>query len=246
MKPEGFKQMAYSQGGDAQAIKEVAEQVYGGYRQMFDAHGWNVPGDKLMTSASSLIVENYGSIESFEKTHFGNANELWDCEYDVRLTSLWAWMPSSWAAIGWSNDSGEKKRDNLLKKLTAPFIVVCYLTKNASKKDGMNANSALDGKLVGFYLVSHKKGHRNEFTAQDYHQRAKGKWVYAVRAIRAFSLLQEYRIDADSFYPGLNKKYARTVASQTRKIEPDLVNKLREMQFTETEIFRPKFNSFSS
>ena len=232
--------MAYSQGGDAQAITKIAKQIYGSYRQMFDAHGWDVPGKELMTSASNLIMQKYGSIKSFERIHLGDANEVLDGGLDVRLASLWAWMPSSWAAIGWSNDKGEKQRDNLLSKLSTPFIVVCYLTQNASEKNKMNTDSSMDGKLVGFYLVSHITGHRNKFTAEKHHLRAPGKWDYAVRAIRAFSLAPEDWIDADSFYPGLKKKYAQTVASHTRQIEPKFVDKLRKMRFTEATVFTPK------
>lgn len=167
------------------------------------------------------------------------AENVWDRKYDVRLTSLWSWMPSSWAAIGWSNDSGEKKRDNLLKKLSNPFIMVCYITKNASKND-MNTDPAFDGKLMGFYLVSHERGHRNDFTAPIHHSRAPGKWIHAVRAIQAFSLHPDFQIQADSFYPGLSKKYARIVASYSREIEPELVDQLSKMQFIEEDIFNPE------
>ena len=53
----------YSQGGDAQAISRIAKSCYGSFRKMFDAHGWNVPGGKMMISAPALIVGEYGSIQ---------------------------------------------------------------------------------------------------------------------------------------------------------------------------------------
>ncbi len=60
---------SYSQGGDAQAVARVAKSYFGGYRNMLLAHKWDVPGDKMMTKAPSLIVAEYGSIQAFEEAY---------------------------------------------------------------------------------------------------------------------------------------------------------------------------------
>ena len=59
----------YAPGEDAKAVSRIAKDCYGGFRQMFGAHGWDAPGDKLMTTAPKLIVEQYGSIRAFEAAH---------------------------------------------------------------------------------------------------------------------------------------------------------------------------------
>ena len=200
---------------------------------MFDAHGWdNVPGNKLTVWAQGLIKKNYGSIRSFEATH-EDASDIWDRGYDVLFTSVWVWEPDKWAAIGWSDPGGEAKRDNLLKELTDPFIMVCYVTKTSKR-----AEKETRGKIVGFYLVSHKTGHRNEFCDPVYHKENPGKWAHAVRALRAFSFFPEDYIDADKLYPELLPRYARTIASHARLLDPGQVDRLREMPWREDYIYK--------
>ena len=156
----------FAQGGDAKAISRIAAEFYGGFRQMFDAHGWDAPGNKLMTSAPALIVERYGSIRKFEAAHkvrsedgYPPGNDIWDRGYSVLFTSFWNWTPETWGTVGWTGVRGLTRRSNLLAQLTDPFITVCYITSNQTYID-----RALKGKIAGFYLVSHESGDRDEFT----------------------------------------------------------------------------------
>lgn len=63
----------FAPGGDAQIIAYIAQLVYGGYQEMFEAHDWPVPEDhsKLMLQAPTHVVRDYGSIAVFAKVHDG-------------------------------------------------------------------------------------------------------------------------------------------------------------------------------
>lgn len=43
------------QGWDAQAIRDIAESHYGGFAQMFEAHGWPERGAQMMPAQGTAI-----------------------------------------------------------------------------------------------------------------------------------------------------------------------------------------------
>lgn len=235
------KLATYQQGGDAQAISLIAKEVYGGFRQMFDSHGWDAPGEKLMTSAPALILKQYGSIQAFEAAHqerlsieHPSAKDIWDRGYSVLFTSFWGWSPDTWGTVGWSGDRGLTRRSNLLAQLTDPFITVCYVTSNKSDND-----PALKGKIAGFYLVSHETGDRVEFTHPIHHGRDVEKWRHSLRALRAFSYLPEHRLNVADLDPGLLAR-ARSVSAMGEVLaDPDQIRLLRETPWIEVEIYTP-------
>lgn len=227
----------YRQGGDAQAIREIATNVYGGYRQMFDAHGWDAPGNKLMTSAPALIVERYGSIRAFEAAHQHQApqstDDIWERGYSVLLTSFWGWTPETWGTIGWTGDRGLTRRGNLLAELTDPFLCVIYVTSNKSDID-----PALKGKVAGFYLVSHEAGDRDQFTHPIHHNREAGKWRHSLRALQAFSYLPEHRLGITDLDPNLPSR-ARSVSAMGEAVtDSEQIRLLRETPWVEVEVYQ--------
>ena len=52
-------------GWDPRAISQVATDVFGGYREMFEYHGWPERGQAMMPNACKRVKEHYGSVESF-------------------------------------------------------------------------------------------------------------------------------------------------------------------------------------
>lgn len=229
------------QGDDAKTVSRIAENVYGGFQQMFDAHGWIARGNKLMTSAPALIVKHYGSIREFSNAHEARyisassaTKDVWDCGYSVLFTSFWGWSPETWGTIGWSGDRGLTRRRNLLTQLTDPFITVCYVTSNKSYID-----PALKGKIAGFYLVSHQTGDRNEFTHPNHHQNDQDKWRHSIRALRAFSYLPEYRLDVSDLDPGMLTR-ARSISAMGELItDLDQLALLRNTPWTEVKVYSP-------
>lgn len=240
--------MSYTQGGDAKAVSRIAREVYGGFRQMFDAHGWDAAGDKMMISAPALIVEHYGSIGAFEETHRSGrridnllTDEIWNQGYSVLFTSFWGWTPGEWGTVGWTGDSGLTRRTNLLKELSDPFITVCYVTGNKTYID-----AGLKGMIAGFYLVSHETGDRDEFTHHTHHGRNPDKWRHSLRAIRAFTYLPEYRISAKDFDPTIMRR-ARTIAAMGTIIDDtDQIGHLRSIPFEEVDVYTPTKLRFQS
>lgn len=231
----------FRQGGDAKAISRIASEFYGGFRQMFDAHGWDAPGEKLMILAPPFIKEQYGSIQAFEAAHqervsrkHSSAFDIWDRGYSVLFTSFWGWSPETWGTVGWSGNRGLARRSNLLAQLTDPFITVCYVTSNKTYTD-----PTLKGRIAGFYLVSHETGDRDQFTHPIHHEREVGKWRHSLRALRAFSYLPEHRLNVTDLDPGLPGR-ARSVSAMGEVLtDPDQIKLLRETPWVEVEVYTP-------
>ena len=229
----------YKPGGDARAISRVAKEAYGGFRQMFAAHGWRAAGDKLMISAPALIVEHYGTIRAFEIAHQKGhgmddhlPEDIWGQAYSVLFTSFWGWSPEDWGTVGWSGDLGFPRRRNLLAELTDPFITVCYVTSNKSDID-----PDLKGKVAGFYLVSHQTGDRDEFTHPIRHRLEPDKWRHSLKALRAFSYLPEYRLSVSELDAGLLSR-ARSVSAMGEILTvSQQIELLRKTPFIEVDVY---------
>lgn len=56
-------------GWDAKAIARIAQDSYGGLRQMFEAHGWPERGAAMMPAQQKRVAETYGSVEAFVEKH---------------------------------------------------------------------------------------------------------------------------------------------------------------------------------
>ena len=60
-------------GWDAKAIHEIARDNFGGLQGMFEHHGWEERGSKMMQHVQRRVKETYGSIhdfvEKFKKEH---------------------------------------------------------------------------------------------------------------------------------------------------------------------------------
>lgn len=234
--------VAFQQGGDSTAISTVAKTHFGGsYSQMFEKHGWVLEdGQQYMHQASSRIKDTYGSVAAFE-AHFlaleqasHDAAPVWTNDHSVLFTSFWGWTPETWGTIGWSGERGRTRRENLLTELTDPFICVCYVTSNKTYID-----PDLKGMIAGFYLVSHERGNRDDFTHPIHHQRDPDKWQHSLRAIRAFSFLPEHRLTVPELDPSLLDR-ARSVSAMAEVLtDPALINRLRDSPWHEVDVYKP-------
>ena len=59
----------FAQGGDAKAISRIANEHFGGYSEMFEAHDWPERGSDMMRKVQSRVKEQYGSISAFASKH---------------------------------------------------------------------------------------------------------------------------------------------------------------------------------
>ena len=57
------------QGWDAKEIANIAKTHYGSFATMFEKHGWEERGSKMMTSVQKHVTNEYGSVENFVIKH---------------------------------------------------------------------------------------------------------------------------------------------------------------------------------
>ena len=162
------------------------------------------------------------------------ADEVWNGR-SVLFKSFWGWSPDTWGALGWSSAG---RRDTICREMTDPFILVCNVPLSAP-----GAEEHELGKIVGFYLISHEKGDRDEFIHPAYHALEPTKWRYALRAIRAFDYLPEYRLDTREFDPTLVKN-GRAVGAHGKTIaDTRQLTVLRETPWREVPVYQPQNNA---
>jgi hypothetical protein len=161
-----------------------------------------------------------------------SAADFWTDETSVLFTSFWDWSPETWGTVGWTNHKGKARRDNLLQQLTDPFITVVYIT-NSSK----DADPELKGMIVGFYLISHEQGDRDEFTHPIHHKLTPKKWRHSLRALRAFSYLPEYRLNAYEFDPSLTRGGINVASLGKVLTDTAQITLLRETPWVEVDVY---------
>ncbi len=222
-------------GWDKAAVNDIAAKHYGGLQEMFDHYGWSTDGYVISQIASSKVVQTYGSVAAFVDAHENgipnhsqNGFDPWSGDYTVMLTSFWGWKPETWGTVGFTLPG---RRDSVVRETTDPFIMVVYVTKNA-----VDAPELTRGRVTGFYLVSHIAGHRDEFTTEGHHGLNPEKWVYSLKAIKAYEFLPEFRPEIDEFDPTLAPR-ARSVAASGEVIQPALIEKLRHIPYVEVPVF---------
>ncbi|WP_422362516.1 hypothetical protein [Pyruvatibacter mobilis] len=158
------------------------------------------------------------------------SEDIWDRGYSVYLTSFWGWSPETWGKVGFKQKG---RRETILRETTDPFIMVVYVTKKAP-----GAEKELLGKVAGFYLVSHQKGHRNEFTAKFQHSRFPERWLFALKAERAFTFLPAHRLHIDDLDPSIKReKRWRTIGKNAEALAPEFVEQLRKIPFVEVPVY---------
>ena len=91
-------------GWDAQAISSIAEEHYGGLKELFEAHGWPERGSNMMPTQQCRVAEVYGSVANFVRDHEFAAlmDPLEAIERDppnVWLTSAYVLFPGNWGLL---------------------------------------------------------------------------------------------------------------------------------------------------
>ena len=158
--------------------------------------------------------------------------DFWTDEMSVIFTSFSGWSPETWGTLGWTGQMGLSHRDKLLKELTDPFIAVIYVTNSAPEVK-------MRGEIVGFYVLSHETGHRDDFTHPSHHQDDTKKWEHSLRAIRAFTYVPEERLKALEFDPTLATR-GLSVSKWAEVItDPRKINQLRNIPWVESKVYIP-------
>ena len=63
-----------SPGWDARAITNIASEHFGGYKGLFEEHGWPERGSDMMRKVQARVKETFGSVEAFVR-RFPNRRE---------------------------------------------------------------------------------------------------------------------------------------------------------------------------
>jgi hypothetical protein len=219
-------------GWDAQVISRIARDYYGGMAEMFEAQDWPERGAAMMPAQQSRVAETYGNVEAFAAAHESPASltpqQILDGRYSVMLTSFWGWTPETWGKVGFTVAG---RRETIVSESSDPLVMFVYVTKSAK-----GAADEIKGQLVGFYLLSHRQGHRNEFTDARHHGLEPKRWTHALQAVRAFSIPKEYWLSIDEFDKSVNDR-AQAVGMWAEDVVTDRLERLRRLPFVETPVF---------
>lgn len=232
------KQAKYAQGGDAQAIRRVADAYYGGYTNMFEAHGWPERSTKIMPSVQRHVVDTYGSVAAFESAH--KPEELMfpmeaikSDPPNVWLTSFYGFRPEAWGFLGFADDT---RRRGFLKETKPGVLVVIYGAGQASKDEL--------GKVIGIQQCSHQIGHAKEFLApveweiKSKDPERRDRWNYAVRATRAWRVTPESRMSIYDFAPQAASSGAwQHIGSRGVRLSREEANNILKLDLQEVEVY---------
>lgn len=191
----------YSPGEDAQVISRIARDNYGGYAEMFEAHGWSERGTEMTPAVQSLVAEEYGSVGAFELAHedgevMSPMEAIGSDPPNVWLTSFYDFSPEEWGLLGFT---GEVRRRGFIRGSKPGVLVVAYGAGRAPANDR--------GEIIGIQQCSHQLGHSRMFMSPAAWQEKEndpvraGKWNSAVKAIRAWRILSESRMKVRDFAP---------------------------------------------
>jgi hypothetical protein len=195
------KAPTYNQGGDAQAIKRVANSYYGSYKNMFEEHGWPERGEKMMLAGQSRVVEDYGSVLKFEEAHRSDGimfpmEAIYSDPPNVWLTSFYGFNPEKWGMLGFTLPEA---RDSFLNRSQPGALVVVYGSGEAAKDEL--------GKVIGIQQCSHVTGNAENFIAppewiaKSRDLKKKEQWNFAVRAEKAWRVTPSSRMNVRDFAP---------------------------------------------
>ena len=116
---------------------------------------------------------------------------------EVWLTSFWGFDPGDWGCIGFADES---RRSRYLRLSRPGTLVAIYVTKGRGPEE-------MRGKVVGVLEVSHQAGHAREFISGDRWAEKesdpeyRGKWLFAVRATRAWRIIPEDWKPVEELFP---------------------------------------------
>lgn len=224
-------------GWDRQAIMAIASRDYGGLPALFAHHGWD-PGEKSMSQiVSTLVVGSYGSVEAFQRAHpveLPGPLDIISAEHpDVWLTSFYGFAPRNWGFLGFTE---ERMRDSFIRRSKPGALVVVYAASGGQLNER--------GKILGVQQVSHRIGDAQEFMAPHAWQEKqanverRGKWNYAVQAVRAWRVTPETRPTVAEFAPiTFTPGRGQVIGAQGMRLDRTEAMRLLDLDFEEVEVF---------
>lgn len=162
-----------------------------------------------------------------------NADDPFQGNPDVWITSFWGWSPETWGCVGFTSKA---RPHNIIKKTTDPFIMVIYVTETAP------GDSTLKGKVAGYYELSHEIGLKEDFISADQLNAAhhpKEKWAHSFRAIRAWEIDDKFKPTIREFHPDLVKnKQQQTVSTWAKELPIEQIERLKALPRKQIKVFK--------
>lgn len=150
------------------------------------------------------------------------------------LTSFWGFDPERWGCIGFTDPT---MRSDFLKATPPGVLVAIYVTKHRGLKDER-------GKVLGVLEVSHERGDAQQFISGDLWARnqedptARGKWLYALRATRAWRIIpEEWRLVDDLLPQTYASAHALRIGGAGVPVNPDETERILRLEVEEASVF---------
>lgn len=219
-------------GWDQKAIARIADQVFGGYKKLYEHHGWEWAGSSVMNKTASLVADHYGTIEEFVSKYDVDAfsEDPFENDPEIWITSFWGWGPEHWGFVGFTD---EGRRRTISEDFNFPMLVVIYITENSPY-----ATKELQGRVAGFYEITDIMDHRDQFTAHHHRTNFPKKWQYAFKASRAFEIVPEYRPTIREFEPDIRRIGSEMATSRYgRPLTEGATEKLKRLPYREVLVY---------
>ncbi|KJC62167.1 hypothetical protein UP10_01980 [Bradyrhizobium sp. LTSPM299] len=192
----------------------------------------------MMTAAPARIVERYGSIRAFEQV-YGSGElmhplaSIYSDPPNVWLTSFYGFRPEEWGLIGFTP---ENQRGTFIAKTRPGVLVIVYGATGAAKDEV--------GKVIGIQQCSHQIGPTQSFMspaawiAKERDPNNRERWNFAVKAVRAWRVTPESRMDIRDFAPEATASGAwQHIGSQGVPLSRQEALRILKLDLQEIEVY---------
>jgi hypothetical protein len=197
----------------------------------------NVIADVSRNYSYRDIDEAQESVFAFDWSRVPELRQVHDLiptDRELWLTSFWGFDPADWGCIGFAD---EARRSRYLRLSKPGSLVAIYVTKSRGPE-------SMRGKVVGVLEVSHQTGHASEFISGDRwaekekNPEYKGKWLFAVRATRAWRIIPEDWKPVEELLPiAYASANAEFIGSNGVRVSEAEAKKLFQLEVYETPVY---------
>ena len=231
-------------GWDAQAINIIAEEHYGGLKELFEAHGWPERGSSMMPIQQRRVAEVYGSVANFVRDHEFAA--LMDPFEAIERDPPNVWLTSAYVLfLGNWGFTEKRMRASFIRKNKPGVLVVIY---GASRSAPQHR-----GKIIGLQQQSHTIGHAREFMSETAwnekksNPRNRDRWNYTVKTCRAWMFPPESTISLQDFAPiTYTPNRSQAIGAWGMKLRASEARRILHLDLVEEQVFGGPTIEFST
>ena len=231
-----------SPGWDQKAIHKIAKDHYSGLKELFRFHGWEWLGSKAMSKVSTLIANEYETIERFQYHHNNRISDQHKQSYgslvdNLRRMNAWlvpfekgmasTWEPKHWGVDGFSD---YEQYVQFLEKAHSGALFIAY------------DSEVIPPRILGIYqydtsqIVDFREYISREafdsMSAQEY-----SDWKFVFRAVRCWTAPKSLNLDPQTLFPVEYEETAKFDAVHIENLES--LTKLTEINWITTSFYQP-------